>query len=121
MRPHEQVDVWRKSVDLTAEIYSVTENFPKDERFGLTSQIRRASVSIAANLAEGAGRRSNKEFLDCLSTSQGSVSEVDTEILIASRLGYLRADGSNTVLGRLDEIGRMITGLCKHSRSKDLT
>jgi four helix bundle protein len=74
MRPYEQLDVWRKAVDLTVDIYRITESFSKDERFGLTSQIRRASVSIAANIAEGAGRRSNKEFLNFLSMSQGSAS-----------------------------------------------
>jgi four helix bundle protein len=118
MRPHEQLDVWRKSVDLTVEVYRITETFPKDERFGLTSQIRRASISIAANIAEGAGRRSDKEFLNFLSMSQGSASEGETELLIAYRLGYLPEDVFNTAMEMLDEIGRMITGLCKHLRAK---
>jgi four helix bundle protein len=89
MRPHRNLDVWQKAVDFTVEIYRVTESFPKDERFGLTSQIRRASVSIAANIAEGAGRKSTKEFLKFLSIAQGSASEVETEIVIAHRLSYL--------------------------------
>jgi four helix bundle protein len=86
MRPHEKLDVWKKSVEFTVEVYKVTDRFPKDERFGLTSQIRRASVSIAANIAEGAGRKSDREFLNFLSISQGSASEVETELLIASKL-----------------------------------
>ena len=88
MRSHEKLDVWKKLVDLAVAIYKVTEKFPKEEKFGLTSQIRRASVSISANIAEGAARTSAKEFLYFLSVSQGSASEVATEILIAFRLGF---------------------------------
>lgn len=114
MRPHSNLDVWKKAVDYTVEIYRITENFPKDERFGLTSQIRRASVSIAANIAEGAGRKSSKEFLRFLAIAQGSASEVETELVIAHRLSYLD-DRVHAELGaKLDDIGRMITGLCNH-------
>jgi four helix bundle protein len=67
MRPHEKLDVWKKSVDFVVNVYKATERFPSDEKFGLTSQIRRASVSIPANIAEGAGRKSNKEFINFLS------------------------------------------------------
>ena len=118
MRPHEQLDVWKKSIDLTVDLYKVTERFPGDERFGLTSQIRRASVSIAANIAEGAGRRSNKEFLNFLSISQGSASEVETELLIAFRLEYVSEATFQGLMQKLDEIGRMITGLCSHIKSR---
>ncbi len=118
MRPHEQLDVWKKSVDFVVEIYAATDGLPKDERFGLTSQIRRASVSIAANIAEGAGRRSDKEFLNFLSMSQGSASEVETELLIALRLGFISADIFEQLRVMLDDKGRMITGLSKHLRAK---
>ena len=118
MRPHEQLDVWKKSIDFTVEVYKITEGLPKDERFGLTSQIRRASVSIAANIAEGAGRKSDKEFLNFLSISQGSASEVETELLIAFRLEYISAEAFENLMRKLDEIGRMITGLSKHIRAK---
>lgn len=118
MRPHEQLDVWKKSVDFSVEVYRATESFPKDERFGLISQIRRAAVSIAANIAEGAGRRSDKEFLNFLSMSQGSASEVETELLIAHKLGYLTDADFQSLMQRMDEIGRMITGLCSHIRGK---
>src|SRR6266849_4237029 len=87
MRQHERLDVWTKSIEYVVTVYKATEPFPKDERFGLTSQLRRASVSIPANIAEGAGRQSTKEFAHFLSNAQGSASEVDTELLIASRLG----------------------------------
>ena len=118
MRPHENLDVWKKSVDFSVAVYKITEAFPRDERFGLTSQIRRASVSIAANIAEGAARRSEKEFLNFLSIAQGSASEVETEILIAFRLGYLSNESFESAKQSLDEIGRIITGLCSHIRSR---
>jgi four helix bundle protein len=114
MRPHESLDVWKKAVDFVVATYKATEAFPKDERFGLTSQLRRAAVSIAANIAEGAGRKSPKEFAHFLSNSQGSASEVDTELLIARRLGYIQEFELLTLTASLDEIGRMLTGLCKH-------
>lgn len=118
MRPHEKLDVWKKFVDFTVEVYRKTESFPKDERFGLISQLRRASVSIAANIAEKAGRRSDKEFLNFLSIAQGSASEVETELLISSRLKYLYENDFRTLMEKTDEIGRMIAGVCPNLRSK---
>jgi len=111
MRPHEKLDLWKKAIEFVVEIYKVTEGFPKDEKFGLTSQIRRASVSIVANVAEGAGRRSAKEFRQFLSHSQGSASEVDTELVIAQRLNYVSAADYKRLADDLDHIGRMITRL----------
>lgn len=118
MRPHENLDVWKKAVDLTVRIYKVTESCPRDERFGLTSQVRRASVSIAANVAEGAGRKSSREFLNFLSMAQGSASEVETELLIACKLNYLSEEVFDDLMTRSGEVGRMITGLSNHLKSK---
>src|SRR2546421_12926491 len=89
MRPHEKLDVWIRSIDLVMTVYKATESFPKEERFGLTSQIRRAAISVPANIAEGAARRSPKEFVHFISNAQGSARELETELLIAQRLGYL--------------------------------
>lgn len=114
MRPHEKLDVWKKAIDFVVAVYKATDRFPKDEKFGLTSQIRRAAVSIPANIAEGAGRKSYKEFAHFLSNSQGSASEVETELLIASRLSYIEETSYLALRSSLDEIGRMLTGLCHH-------
>jgi len=114
MRPHESLDVWGKAVDFVVLVYKSTEHFPKEEKFGLTSQIRRAAVSIPANIAEGAGRKSIKEFLHFLSNAQGSASEVETELLIARRLDFLDESNYLRLSSLLDEIGRMLTGLCHH-------
>lgn len=75
---HKEMEVWKRSMDLVECVYSVSQNFPKNEAFGLTSQIRRAAVSIPSNIAEGAARKSNKEFLQFLAISLGSLSEVET-------------------------------------------
>ncbi len=118
MRPHETLDVWKKAVDFVVAVYRATESFPKEERFGLTSQLRRAAVSIPANIAEGAGRKSYKEFAHFLSNSQGSASEVETELLIASKLSYIENGNYLALRSSLDEIGRMLTGLCQHLDKK---
>jgi four helix bundle protein len=114
MRSHHQLDVWQRSVDFVVTIYRVTDAFPKEERFGLVSQLRRASVSIPANIAEGAARKSQKEFLHFLSNAQGSASEVETELIIADRLGFLDKNEKEKLFAELDDIGRMITGLGNH-------
>jgi four helix bundle protein len=114
MRPHHRLEAWSKSVDLVTEVYKETEQFPKEERYGLTSQIRRAAVSIPANIAEGAGRHSKKEFAYFLSNAQGSASELETELIIAHRLGYLDEATFSRLISELERIGRLITGLSRH-------
>ena len=112
MKAHHKLKVWQRSVDFVAEIYQLTERFPRSEIHGLTSQMRRAAVSIPSNLAEGAGgRRSGKEFKQFLSISQGSVAELETQLIIAERLGY--CSGIDELFGELDEISKMIIGLAK--------
>ncbi|HEX8845332.1 MAG TPA: four helix bundle protein [Pyrinomonadaceae bacterium] len=120
MRPHEKLDVWNKAIAFVVDVYKITESFPKDEKFGLTSQVRRAAVSVPANIAEGAGRNSSKEFAHFLSNAQGSASEVETELLIAHRLGYLEKNDYLELRASLDNIGRMITGLSQHLKQRDV-
>jgi four helix bundle protein len=118
MRTHENLEVWKKAVEFVVEIYDATKSFPSDEKFGLTSQIRRAAVSIPSNIAEGAARTSEKEFLYFLSNAQGSASELSTQVLIAFRLGFVAESTFRALRQRLDEIGRMLSGLSKHLSSK---
>ena len=118
MRPHEKLDVWNQSVDLAVAIYKATECFPRDERFGLTSQVRRAAVSVPANIAEGAARIYPKEFIHFLSNAQGSASEVETELLIAHRLDYLSRESFLQLGTALDDVGKMMNGLSRHLRNK---
>ena len=118
MRPHEKLEVWSLAMDFVVEVYRSTEGFPKEEKFGLTSQIRRAAVSVPANIAEGAARQSNKEFIHFLSNAQGSASELETELTIAYRLEYLTQSRYAELLPKLDKIGRMITGLSQHLKRK---
>ena len=113
MRPHQKLDLWKKSIELAVSIYRQTEAFPKEEKFGLTQQLRRAAVSVASNVAEGAARSSSKEFRKFLSYSQGSASEISTQLTIASRLNYLSKNDLEQLDRDIDAIGRMITGLSK--------
>lgn len=86
------LDVWKEGIELSIEIYELTKKFPSDERFGLVSQMRRSAVSIPCNIAEGRRRRGEKEFRNFLHIAYGSGAELETQIIIARRLGYIRAD-----------------------------
>jgi four helix bundle protein len=105
-------------MDFVVTVYEATESFPKEEKFGLTSQVRRAAVSVPANIAEGAARRSPKEFVHFISNAQGSASELETELLIAQRLGYLQESAYLEMRNTLDNIGRMLVGLTQHLERK---
>jgi len=105
---YKELIVWQKSIQLTKLIYSITRHFPKDEQFGLTSQIRRATISIPSNIAEGYGRRSHKEYKQFYSIAYGSALEVDTQIFIAKEIGYVKSDEFESVLSILNEIIRML-------------
>jgi four helix bundle protein len=118
MRPHERLEVWQTAVEFVVSVYKATESFPKEERFGLTSQLRRAAVSVAANIAEGAGRDSLPEFSYFLSNAQGSASELATELLIAHRLLYLKREQYEHLMQTLDSIGRMLVGLSRNVKAK---
>lgn len=112
-RPHEKLDLWQAGVDLSAEIYGVIKNLPKEETFGLSSQMRRAVVSIPSNIAEGASRQSKKEFINFLYVARGSLSELETQLAIAKKLGYLNEECYTKIVTKTDKIGKMLTGLIK--------
>jgi four helix bundle protein len=118
MRPHEKLDVWKLAVEMVTKVYEFTKAFPAEERFGLTSQIRRAAVSVPANIAEGAARQHNKEFLQFLFVAQGSTSELETELLIAQKLGYLNEARYLELYQEINTIARMLVGLSKHVKDK---
>ena len=121
MRPHQKLDLWKKSIELAFAIYRQTEAFPKEERFGLTQQLRRAAVSVASNVAEDAARSSSREFRKFLSYSQGSASEVSTQLMIATRLNYLSEIDHDRLNRDLDDVGRMISGLSKSLNRREIT
>jgi four helix bundle protein len=102
---------WQKAMDLVESVYTLVKEFPKDELFGLTSQLRRASISIPANIAEGQGRNSRGDFRRFLSVAHGSLREVETHVHIAARLRYIDEAKKQSILSQCAEIGRLITGL----------
>ena len=89
---HKDLDVWKRSIDLVLKIYELSQKLPSDEKFGLISQIKRASVSVPSNIAEGAGRSSTKEFIRFLDIANGSLSELETQLIIINRLGYFETE-----------------------------
>jgi four helix bundle protein len=111
LRSYQELIGWKKSMALVGGIYRCTQCFPKEEVYGLTSQIRRAAVSIPSNIAEGQGRLSRGEFKQFLGHARGSVFEVETQLLIARDLGYLSEEAAQTLLERVKEVGRILSGL----------
>jgi four helix bundle protein len=118
-KPHKKLNAWSDAVDLAQQIYRVTERFPSNEQFGLTSQIPRAAVSIPSNIAEGAARQTKKEFLNFLHIAKGSLSELDTQLEIARRLEYLDQARWETLDERLERIDCMLSGLVRSLRSRN--
>lgn len=107
---------WQKAMDLAELVYEVTKGFPRDERFGLTAQMRRAAVSIPSNIAEGQGRRSDGVFHQHLSIAHGSVRELETQALLSGRLSMTTQPRVNEIMAAAGEVGRLITGLSNSLR-----
>jgi four helix bundle protein len=103
--------VWQKSIDLVTEIYKITESFPKNEIYGLVSQIRRASVSIPSNIAEGNSRRSKPDYLQFLKIARGSCAEIETQLIISKNLNYLSEENYQKLNNNSIEISKMLNGL----------
>ena len=115
---HRDLKVWQIALDLTESLYRLSSDWPKHEQYGLVSQIRRASVSIAANIAEGAGRRTTGEFIQFVGIARGSLAEVETLLIIARRLGYIEDAVCKALLQDIFELGRMTTGLIQSLETK---
>jgi four helix bundle protein len=110
-RSYRDLDVWKLAIEIVKDIYRVTEKFPPPELFGLTNQLRRAAISIPSNIAEGQGRNSSKEFRQFLAIALGSLAEVETQLIIASEIGYLASSEPTKLLADLDTIRKMIKSL----------
>jgi four helix bundle protein len=110
---YRELEVWQLAMNLTELCYTATRSYPKEELFGMTSQIRRAAAAIPANIAEGQGREHTKEFLNCLSIARGSLMELETHLLLSERVGLLAQEKLDPLLALTDRISRMLTGLRK--------
>jgi four helix bundle protein len=119
LQSHKDLDVWKRSMELVANIYRMTRDFPHEELYGFSSQIRRSAISIPSNIAEGAARNSSKEYKQFLYISLGSVAEIETQILIAEKLGFLKA--GNSLLEDVSAIRKMLTGLISYVARKKMS
>ena len=110
--------VWQRAMSLTVASYRFTDRFPKTELYGLTSQLRRASVSVPSNIAEGYGRGSRKEYLQFLFIAQGSLKELETQTILAQQLNFAPGDVASELLNESDSVGKMLGGLIRSLRAR---
>ncbi len=118
IRSYKDLDIWKKGVALVKSIYLITNEFPKSETYALVDQIRRAAISIPTNIAEGHTRQHKKEFRQFLFVALGSLSELETQLIIAEKLGYLEKEKLNRSLSEMDAIGKMTRGLIKKLQNR---
>ncbi len=116
LKTHKDLDVWRESMEMTKEIYNITKNFPREEMYGFVSQMRRCAVSVPSNIAEGAARSSKKEFLQFLYISLGSLSELETQYILAKEFDYTK--GEQSIEDYIERIRQMLLGLIKYLKRK---
>ncbi len=121
MKDYKELEVWQKGVRLATESYRITQDFPKTETFGLTSQIRRAAASVPANIAEGWGRGSTKEYIQFLMFARGSLLELETQLIVSGKLGYLDDPKLKTAFGLITDVGKMLTRLIQSLRGRRMT
>lgn len=119
MRKHHELKAWQEAMELVKEIYRVTRDFPKEEIYGLVSQMRRAAVSIPSNIGEGAARGGVREFIQFLIIARGSLSELETQLLISKDLGYMR--DAPDIQERIDRLFALIGGLLRSLRERGKT
>ncbi len=110
---YKELVAWQKAIELVTHIYQATSDFPKQEQYGLVSQLRRAAVSIPSNIAEGQARFSKPDFRHFLRQARGSVAEVETQIVISQNLGYIDPTSAESILHRAAEVGRILNGLIR--------
>ena len=117
MRRHHDLKAWKSAIRLVKGVYSATAAFPREEVYGLTSQMRRAAISVPSNIAEGAARGGTKEFLHFLGVARGSLSELETQLYLARELGYL--DSTDDLEAEIEELFRMLGGLMSSLKGRD--
>jgi len=115
-KPHHRLEVWKRALAFVKRVYELTASFPNEEKFGLVSQMRRAAVSVPSNIAEGSARNSRKEFVNFLHIAQGSIAELESQMLVSQDLGFAHKDTFSLLLAELDEISKMIIGLQRSLR-----
>ena len=115
-KPHKKLEAWKRAIKLTIRTYRLTEKLPETEKFGLVSQMRRAAVSVASNIAEGAARNTKKEFVQFLFNAQGSLSELDTQMIICKELGYIPHEVLESLDNEMETESKLIAGLIKSLR-----
>ena len=120
LKNYKELSIWQKSYQLCLEIYRITKEFPKEERYGLTSQIRRASVSIPSNIAEGYGRKTTPEYLRALYVAYGSNCELETQILLSGDLGYINEEDMKKLQKAIGDVERMLKALIRALENKHL-
>jgi four helix bundle protein len=113
VKSYRDLVAWQKGIDLCELVYRASSGFPREEVYGLTSQIRRAAVSVPSNIAEGTGRITRGEFIQSVGYARGSLLEVETQLIVAQRLGYLDSDETDPLLELTNEIGRIANGLIR--------
>lgn len=113
LKHYKELKVWQKSYQLCLDLYNITKGFPNDEKFGLTSQIRRAAVSVPSNIAEGYGRKTTPDYLRSLYISYGSNCELETQVLLSGDLGYIKEKETQALLEKIGEVERMLKALIK--------
>jgi four helix bundle protein len=118
MHKFKELTIWQKGIDLAVDVYKLTARFPKEEQFGLTSQIKRSAVSIPSNIAEGAGRNKEGEFVHFLGISNGSANELETQLIIANKLGFIENETLEKTTKRITEIQNMTFSLQKKLTTK---
>ena len=118
MITHKDLDVWKLAINLVTDVYKKTKQFPSDEKFGLTNQIRRAAVSVPSNIAEGSARNSNKEYIQFLYISLGSITELETQFIIAQNLEYISQDDFDSLTIQIETISKLLMGLIRYRKGK---
>ena len=119
MRDFKTLDVWKMAMGINKEIYEVSKGFPSEEKYGMFSQIRRSSVSVASNIAEGCGRKTEKEFITFLYNAMGSLKELECQLFIAKDLGYVDCGVFEKIGGELDLLGKKLISFIKYVQEKN--